>query len=1095
MGTGYTRNDTSNNIADGNVVNASDLDGEFDAVESAFATSGHTHDGTAAEGGPVTVVGPAQDVVVSSTNVNPKTTNTLDLGTASLKYKDAYFQGNITVDGTVGAGDIATGDATFSGDVTVQGSSVSNNTDHTSAIAFAEGSNPATATIVGKRGASFDDGDISFRTMKANTMSEVLLLDEDKNATFAGDVAVAKNAASDNAYLVVQNTNTGADAGAEITISTDGAATTTSDPRVRFNISGATNWTVGVDNSDSDAFKIGYNSTVGTSTALTLANTTGDATFAGDVGAGAGFETNPFGAAGVHEDLSIVSSGASSQGNLNIGTDVTSATTMGTLNFGTTGTFLSKLSGAITSRKIDTDTVHAMSDMGFFVNKTTGLSETFTLNNDGSATFAGDVTMANLTSTGIDDNATSTALTIDSSENATFAGDVTATRSSTGSVVSKLQNTSNTASASALHIIETAGTNAGNPYTRYRVVSGRDWVVGIDRSDGYKFKISDSSALGTNDAFTINPTTLNATFAGDVSVGGISLDNSADKVFVGDGTNASTALVLNSTATGSPFVQFEQAGTFKAYMQWSNSDTALTSYSTSDIVFKSGGFTALTLDSSQDATFAGDVTVSGATLTGATASTGGLVQVKSSKNGTWSAGEILGTFGVYTADGSSSGAGLAGKIDVVASLSGSGSFNDMVFYSRDGSGLNESLRLDYLQNATFAGQVIIGTSGVATTSGDDLIVGKTDANNYGLTIKSGPANSGNIFFGDDDVTTVASRVGRIEYNHADNSMAFNTNSQTALTLDSSRNATFAGDINFSGSAPNVLLDADNDRLVVSGGDATSSGANIIFYGDNHASNANKMIFRNSGTTALTINASQDATFAGDVTLSNSATPTLTLTDTTNTCTLRAQSGNSSAQIGTSTAHSFGVQTDGTNALTIDTSQNATFAGTVNFYGIRSNTAGSGAYATHIGGGGTWKFRVATSGSSLNWDWENVLKARMLTSGDWQNVNNSYGAISDRTLKQDITDARSQWDDIKAIQLRNFRYINEVEADENAKEHLGVIAQEVQEVSAGLVTQSSEEDHLGVNYMLMCIKAVGALQEAMTKIEDLEARVATLESAE
>lgn len=107
MGTGYTRNDTSNNIADGNVVNASDLDGEFDAVESAFATSGHTHDGTAAEGGPVTVVGPAQDVVVSGTNVNPKTTNTLDLGTASLKYKDAYLQGNITVDGTVDGRDVA----------------------------------------------------------------------------------------------------------------------------------------------------------------------------------------------------------------------------------------------------------------------------------------------------------------------------------------------------------------------------------------------------------------------------------------------------------------------------------------------------------------------------------------------------------------------------------------------------------------------------------------------------------------------------------------------------------------------------------------------------------------------------------------------------------------------------------------------------------------------------------------------------------------------------------------------------------------------------------------------------------------------------
>lgn len=51
MGTGYTRNDTANNIADGNVINASDLDGEFDAIQSAFnGSSGHSHDGTTGEG-------------------------------------------------------------------------------------------------------------------------------------------------------------------------------------------------------------------------------------------------------------------------------------------------------------------------------------------------------------------------------------------------------------------------------------------------------------------------------------------------------------------------------------------------------------------------------------------------------------------------------------------------------------------------------------------------------------------------------------------------------------------------------------------------------------------------------------------------------------------------------------------------------------------------------------------------------------------------------------------------------------------------------------------------------------------------------------
>jgi len=100
MGTGYTRNDTANNIADGNVINAADFDGEYDAIESAFnATSGHTHDGTAGEGAPVTVLGPVQDFVASSTEVKPKTDNTLDIGTSALQFKDIYLNGKAYIDG------------------------------------------------------------------------------------------------------------------------------------------------------------------------------------------------------------------------------------------------------------------------------------------------------------------------------------------------------------------------------------------------------------------------------------------------------------------------------------------------------------------------------------------------------------------------------------------------------------------------------------------------------------------------------------------------------------------------------------------------------------------------------------------------------------------------------------------------------------------------------------------------------------------------------------------------------------------------------------------------------------------------------------
>ena len=54
MGATYTRQSASA-IVDGGVIEASDLNAEFNQILAAFAvTSGHTHDGTAAEGGPIT---------------------------------------------------------------------------------------------------------------------------------------------------------------------------------------------------------------------------------------------------------------------------------------------------------------------------------------------------------------------------------------------------------------------------------------------------------------------------------------------------------------------------------------------------------------------------------------------------------------------------------------------------------------------------------------------------------------------------------------------------------------------------------------------------------------------------------------------------------------------------------------------------------------------------------------------------------------------------------------------------------------------------------------------------------------------------------
>lgn len=97
--TGYVRADTPNNIADGNIIDAADLDNEFDSIAAAFvAATGHTHDGTAANGAPITKVGPAQDIVVSTGAITPKTDDAVDLGSATFQFKDAYIDGTAYID-------------------------------------------------------------------------------------------------------------------------------------------------------------------------------------------------------------------------------------------------------------------------------------------------------------------------------------------------------------------------------------------------------------------------------------------------------------------------------------------------------------------------------------------------------------------------------------------------------------------------------------------------------------------------------------------------------------------------------------------------------------------------------------------------------------------------------------------------------------------------------------------------------------------------------------------------------------------------------------------------------------------------------------
>jgi hypothetical protein len=132
----------------------------------------------------------------------------------------------------------------------------------------------------------------------------------------------------------------------------------------------------------------------------------------------------------------------------------------------------------------------------------------------------------------------------------------------------------------------------------------------------------------------------------------------------------------------------------------------------------------------------------------------------------------------------------------------------------------------------------------------------------------------------------------------------------------------------------------------------------------------------------------------------------------------------------------------------------------------------------------------TSGATGTTD--GTLRFVVETRGNVFNQNNAYGSLSDVKLKENIVDASSQWSDLKNLKVRKYNF-----KEIPGHTQIGLVAQEVELVSPGLVSESPDRDEEGnelgtvtksLNYSVLYMKAVKALQEAMERIEQLEARL-------
>lgn len=215
-------------------------------------------------------------------------------------------------------------------------------------------------------------------------------------------------------------------------------------------------------------------------------------------------------------------------------------------------------------------------------------------------------------------------------------------------------------------------------------------------------------------------------------------------------------------------------------------------------------------------------------------------------------------------------------------------------------------------------------------------------------------------------------------------------------------------------------------------------------------------------------------------------------------------------VGTTSALGRGTfETSSTTQAVISlNSSSASYTG-ANIFSNSSTTAGT-----------TWKHFYGVSSSNT------VADINIFGNGNIQNINNSYAAISDLKLKENVTDATPKLSDLMRVRIVNYN----LKAPFEQHRQIGVIAQELEQIFPGMVDESpdyatvtktreipavlddegnevtpakteeyTEQEATGtstksVKYSVFVPMLIKAMQEQQALIESLTARIAALEAA-
>jgi hypothetical protein len=169
----------------------------------------------------------------------------------------------------------------------------------------------------------------------------------------------------------------------------------------------------------------------------------------------------------------------------------------------------------------------------------------------------------------------------------------------------------------------------------------------------------------------------------------------------------------------------------------------------------------------------------------------------------------------------------------------------------------------------------------------------------------------------------------------------------------------------------------------------------------------------------------------------------------------------------------------------DTSVVATFSN-------QHNVSGDGAGAFYLGANCNDTSSVYVNGSLFGVG----VTFKIFGNGNMVNSNNSYGAISDVKLKENIVDATPKLANLMQVKVRNYNLIN------STTKQIGVIAQELETVFPAMIDESRDKDDEGndlgtttksVKYSVFVPILIKAIQEQQALIESLTTRLTALES--